>query len=242
MRILGLDIGGTKVQAVIWDGRRVLSSVRKDTPRTGKGMARLLADIAGKTRPDAVGVGVAGVVSGTRVLRSTNIPYLKNFDFRTVFGIRVPLRIDNDARCFARAEYFGVKRQGSGVRGSMMALTLGTGVGRAFENNGTVRRIRRFEDAEPWEEEYRRVRDWGDDELLAGFLSGRLAGLIRSYRPETVVIGGGVAGREKALRLFRAYFLREKLAHRVERSRLGENAAALGAAMLFRNQQTPSTE
>src|SRR3989344_5208421 len=101
--ILNIDIGGTKIRANF--GGKLQ---KWNTPRTKKEFAKILEKLP---RADAVGIGVAGVISGTRVIKSPNIRYLKNFDFREIFP-KVVLRIDNDARVFLgeRIGRFGGRR------------------------------------------------------------------------------------------------------------------------------------
>ena len=118
-------------------------------------------------RADAVGIGVAGVISGTRVIKSPNIRYLKNFDFREIFP-KVVLRIDNDARVFLgeRIGRFGGRR--------ILAFTIGTGIGRAYGEGGKVKMIKKFEYPVSWEKEYQKIRDSKDDRKLAEYLGKKL--------------------------------------------------------------------
>jgi predicted NBD/HSP70 family sugar kinase len=235
MQRIGIDIGGTKIRAILWNGRRAVRALESRTPKnlsyfTGTLVALALLVSRGKpTR--AVGIGAAGIVKGTTLVFSPNIPFIQNLDFRLLWPRSVRLRVDNDARCFARAEL--LRGAGRGVK-SLFALTIGTGVGRAYGRNGRTVNLKKFEYPEPWEEEYQRVRKRGDDRKLADFLSRQLVSLVAPFRPEVIVAGGGVMERRGFLRRLQRSFKVQGLGARVVRSRRGKNAVAIGAALLFK--------
>ena len=232
---LGIDVGGSKVRGVLWDGRRVLSSREFKTPRSMAAFGRMIRSLVAqlvrwaKEPIRGIGIGAAGVIGGTRLRVSPNIPYLKKFDF-TALHLPVPFRLDNDARAFCRAE----ARIGAG-KGSrrILACTIGTGIGRAYSDGGRVRMIKRFEYPERWEKTYQRVRDRGVTPALAAFLGEKLGGFVRRYRPDVFVLGGGVLGRPKMLGMLKAELRRRGVNATLRRGRLGPNAAAIGAALLF---------
>lgn len=232
---LGIDIGGWKIRGILWDGWRVVRAAEIPTPRTKAAFIRNVQQLMGKlagwtgTPVRGIGIAAAGRCSGTRVLSSTNIPYLRDFDFRTLRQ-RATFRVGNDAQAFARAE----ATLGAGRKARrMLALTIGTGIGRAYAERGRVRIMKQFEHAEPWEREYQRIRDRGDTRALASFLGKRLAAIARRYKPDTIVLGGGVLGRRGLTERLKAEFAAHGLTANVHRGRLGPNAAAIGAALLF---------
>lgn len=175
--ILGLDIGGTKIRAI--SGRKFLEF---DTPEDKREFIKILKKFSSAEK---VGIAVAGVVKGTKIKTSPNIKYLKNFDFKKIFPKAV-LRVDNDARFFLRERIrkFGARR--------VLAFTIGTGIGRAYAEKGKVKKIKKFEYPEKWEREYQKIRDRKDYEKLAKFLGKKFSVLIKKYKPEAVVLGGGV--------------------------------------------------
>src|SRR3989344_943023 len=121
--ILGIDIGGSKIRALSSDGK----FWEFKTPKRKKEFIEILKKFL---KADVVGIGVAGVIEGAKVKESLNIKYLKNFDFRKYFS---RVRVDNDARCFLRAEirwlsHYLVAKPPSKIFG----ITIGTGIGRAF--------------------------------------------------------------------------------------------------------------
>lgn len=230
--IIGIDIGGSKIRGVVWDGRRVRRALVIQTPRTAAAVRRALATIAlvlnrGR-RIDRIGVGSAGVIKGGAIAWSPNISCLKRFKVAAALrGYRV--RLDNDARAFARVEY----AKGA-ARGAKRALffTFGTGVGRAYGEGGEVRKVKRFEYPERWEREYQKIRG---SAAVARYLAAHVAPIMERYRPAVVVLGGKVgewgAFRTRFRRALRARGFRG----RIVKSRHGAFAGAIGAALLFKD-------
>jgi glucokinase len=144
-RVIGVDLGGTKILAGALDGDgRVLERHEVKTP-TGS-QEELLEGIAGAIEPlvgdgiDALGCGVPSVLDRRTgvVLGSINIP-LRDVALADVLGSRfdVPAAVDNDANLAALAEW----KLGAG-RGheSLVMLTLGTGVGGGIVLDGALYR------------------------------------------------------------------------------------------------------
>ncbi|KKU16227.1 MAG: hypothetical protein UX24_C0016G0007 [Candidatus Giovannonibacteria bacterium GW2011_GWB1_45_9b] len=212
--ILGIDIGGSKIRFLYGGKFKEFS-----TPKTKRGFIDLIKKFP---RADKVGISVAGVVNGTRVKISPNIKYLKNFDFRKIFK---RVKVDNDARCFLRAEirwlsHYLVAKPPSKIFG----ITIGTGIGRAFSG----KKIKSFEYPERWEKEYQKIRDSKDDQKLARYLGVRLNLIIKKYRSNSVILGGGVLGRKGFFEM-----LKKRLSVEAIKARFGIRAGAIGAAMLW---------
>lgn len=234
MAIIGIDIGGTKIRGVLWDSERVLRAREFPTPTSQREFKIRLVELSSwLVRPNSIqgiGIGAAGIVEGKKLLVSPNLPCIRHFDFRSLWPRSIRLRVDNDARCFARAEFL----RGAGVGAKkMFALTLGTGVGRAWGKNSKIVKLKGFESPEPWEKEYQTARDTDDDRRLASFLASKLASLIEPFEPEVIVIGGGVLERRNFLRRLRAALDSWGFIGKVRHSRLSRNAVAVGAALLF---------
>src|SRR3990172_2092763 len=137
MLFIGVDIGGTKIRGVLWNGRKVVRAHEFPTPKNKKdfkeGLATLIAHLSGENPVRAIGIGAAGIVEKTTLVSSPNISYIKNFAFRPLRPRSIRLRVDNDARCFARAEL--LSGAGRGAK-SLFALTIGTGIGRGGGTGG----------------------------------------------------------------------------------------------------------
>jgi predicted NBD/HSP70 family sugar kinase len=233
MQTIGLDIGGSKIRAVLWNGKRVIRAREFPTPTKEKDFRKtlltLIASLARQETVRGIGIGAAGIVEKTTLISSPNIPYIKRLDFRDLWPRPMPLRVDNDARCFARAEF--VREVGRGAK-SLFGLTIGTGVGRAYGKNRKIIRIKKLEYPERWETRYQTIRDRGDYSGLAEFLAENLSPLIRPLKPEVIAIGGGVLERRGFLRRLRREFKARGLPEGIHRTRLTKNAVAIGAALL----------
>jgi glucokinase len=158
--VVGIDVGGTKVLGALVRVRHEAPPEVEHTlllPSDAQGadvvghivsVARSLVSHAGQEAPAAVGAGLAGLV-GTdgRVRRSPNAPGLEGADVagRLRSATAVPVVIDNDANCVARA---AVALRRPAVR-HLVAVTLGTGIGGALVVDGDLVRGARGFAGEP---------------------------------------------------------------------------------------------
>lgn len=229
---IGIDIGGTKTKAVLWNKKKISKSKRILTPDTSKELKKVLQDIVQELSPKRedflIGIGVAGTVKKTTLLSASNISKIKNFNFRNVFLKNIPLLVDNDARCFLKGELIlsSFKKAKS-----ILGLTIGTGIGRAYAKNGIVQRIKRFEDQEQWEKEYQGIRDKKNYVLLAQFLGQKLLPLLKKYNPEIIIIGGGLVRNKEFFNNLCQELKKQGIKSRIRHSKLGENAVSLGSVL-----------
>lgn len=144
-RLIGVDVGGTKVSIAVLEGTTLSEPVLHPT-ETGSAEALIeqLAqglEEAGVREADAVGVGIPSVVDfATGTARSSvNIP-LQGVPLRRILTERfaTPVFVDNDATVAALAEAFDDDLQP--VAGSLVMLTVGTGVGGGIVLGGRVHR------------------------------------------------------------------------------------------------------
>ena len=226
----GIDIGGTKIRWVVFSRGAVRHSGTLATPRTRAAFQqtlRTLARRAGRHGCRRIGVCIAGTVRGTKFLYGANIPSVRNFDFRDVFPQPFRVRVDHDARCFARTEaVLGVARGAV----SACAFIMGTGVGRAFVRNGMPVALRRFEYSERWEAEYQRYASRSARQL-AEFLAPHLARIVTEFKPAIVVLGGGTMRKPQFFSLLRKSIRHAGARCPVLRSRFRQNGPALGAVL-----------
>src|SRR5918999_225462 len=135
----GLDLGGTKIQAVVLDGRRsVVAQARQPTPRKGgpddivdalaATMAEACAEAGVETR-ELTGVGVGspgvidsrrGVVTGARNLPGKGAPIQMTAGLGKLVG--APAYVENDVTVGVTAEHaLGAARCTCGRRGCLEA-------------------------------------------------------------------------------------------------------------------------
>ena len=135
MRI-GIDLGGTKIEALALgdDGREIFRH-RVPTPSgdyaaTLKAIADLVTSIESKFgRKGTVGIGTPGAISPrTGLIKNSNSVVLngRSLDRDLSAALSRPLRIENDANCFALSEAVDGAARGASV---VFGVILGTGVG-----------------------------------------------------------------------------------------------------------------
>ena len=133
-RVIGVDLGGTKILAGIVDRAGAVGR-RRETPTPTASQAELLAALEAAVAElledgvGAVGLGIPSTIDqrSGRAVSSVNIP-LADLDVRAWMRDRfgLPVGIDNDANAATLAEW--AHGAGRGTR-HMVMLTLGTGVG-----------------------------------------------------------------------------------------------------------------
>lgn len=147
MYTIGIDVGGTKMSAVLFDGQRVLADDVLATPQDDfnhfmvmvEALLDSMLDKAKelKVKVFGIGMGVAGVHSSDklRVLFSPNLLIINN---KPIAGLvrekyDIPCVMENDVSSFLRAEMLlGAGKKYSNVFG----LTIGTGIGGAWWFDG----------------------------------------------------------------------------------------------------------
>jgi len=142
-RLIGVDVGGTKIAVALLDGTTLLEPVLQPTDTSSTDA--LVAQLAGAVRAAgdiaAVGVAIPSVVDWKtgRIRYSVNIP-LQDVALREVLReqLGVPVFVDNDATCAALAEAYD--DDGAIVARHLVMFTVGTGVGGGIVIDGRVYR------------------------------------------------------------------------------------------------------
>ena len=142
---LGVDFGGTKIEGALLDSRgEILVRRRAANPGDYDGAVRAVADLTARIEHEAghraqvVGVGIPGSPSpATGLVRNSNSIWLngKPFveDLKAALGR--PVRVENDANCFALSEAV----DGAAAHGRVVfGVILGTGVGGGIVVDGRV--------------------------------------------------------------------------------------------------------
>ena len=210
---IGIDVGGTGVKAAVVDlvtGELASPRLRVKTPQpatpesvieaTGGIVDQLVAD--GYVTPDMrAGAGLPGVVKAGRLVTAANIDMSwVQAPAEAMLAARLgrPVRLVNDADAAGLAEAtFGAAK---GVPGTVLLLTIGTGIGSALFIDGHLLDSTEFghvtyrgKDAETLVSGAARVRrelgwkKWGVE------FSEFLALLERWFWPDLIILGGGVS-------------------------------------------------
>ncbi|MEZ0095588.1 ROK family glucokinase [Streptacidiphilus sp. EB129] len=159
---VGVDVGGTKIAAGLVDERgAVLHRLQVPTPTDRRGIATAIDGLidqlvdqggAGRQQVQAVGVGAAGYIDETR----STVRFSPNLDWhdeplkQLVEGhCGLPAVIENDANAAAWGEFAhgavashggggGSGAQGLDRTGSMVMVTVGTGLGGGIVTDGAL--------------------------------------------------------------------------------------------------------
>ena len=145
---IGIDLGGTKIEGVALDGQgRELVRRRIDTEAAG-GPQHIIARVADlyaglvytiDDAPHTLGIGTPGAMSRkTGLLKNANTVCLNGLplDCMLAAALDHPVRIENDANCFALAEALHGAGRGYGL---VFGVILGTGCGGGIVIDGKVR-------------------------------------------------------------------------------------------------------
>ena len=136
---IGVDLGGTKIEAIALDDarevfRKRLPTPRGDYPETLFTVKRLVEE-AGE---GSVGIGIPGTLSRvTGLVKNANSTWLigrpLKEDLERILGREI--RVENDANCFALSEAVDGAGKGADV---VFGVILGTGVGGGIVVHGKV--------------------------------------------------------------------------------------------------------
>lgn len=137
---IGIDLGGTKIEALALDaaGREVIRkripSPRGDYAATISAISSLVSEVG----EGSVGIGIPGALSQvTGLVKNANSTWLigrpLKEDLEKALGR--PVRLENDANCFALSEATDGAGKGAAV---VFGVILGTGVGGGIVVNGKV--------------------------------------------------------------------------------------------------------
>jgi len=237
--VLGVDIGGTGIKAAPVDvqaGRLRTERVKLPTPRPAapEPMARVIRQLVDQfSWQGPIGITFPGVVSGGTIMTAANLDRswigvdAVNF-LGEATGQAVTVLNDADAAGVAEMR-FGA---GRGQSGTVLLMTLGTGIGSALFYNGVLIPNTEFghieihgKDAETRASERAREEGelswhkWADrvDEYL-----DKMESLLW---PELIIIGGGISRKSDK------FLPRLSLRARVVPAALQNDAGIVGAAM-----------
>jgi polyphosphate glucokinase len=206
-QVLGIDIGGTGIKGAPVDvatGKLTADRKKLDTPHPAKpdAVARVVQELVTSfawTGP--IGATFPGVVTSGTIRSAANLdPDWIGVNASELFGkvTGQPVTVINDADAAGIAEMkFGA---GVGQRGTVLLLTLGTGIGSALFIDGILVPNTEFghieirgKDAEKRASEHAREEhdlSWGK---WAGRVDEYLEHMERLLSPNLFIIGGGIS-------------------------------------------------
>jgi len=210
---IGVDVGGTGVKAAVVDvatGELASPRMRLRTPQPSTPAAVIevvgqiidsLADQGYAPEGVPAGAGLPGVVKGGRLLTAANIDKAwLEVEARQLIADRIgrPVVLVNDADAAGLAEVtFGAAR---GVKGTVLLLTIGTGIGSALFTDGHLLDSTEFghlpyrgRDAETLLSGTARERRRIGWKRWAREFNEYLALLEKWFWPDLFVLGGGLS-------------------------------------------------
>lgn len=142
MRI-GIDLGGTKIEGVLLAPDGAELRIRVPTPTRYSETLDAIADLVARLESESdrrctVGVGIPGSLSpSTGLVRNANSTWLAGHAFDVDLSARLkrPVRVTNDANCFALSEASDGAAAGADP---VFGVILGTGVGGGLVMEGRV--------------------------------------------------------------------------------------------------------
>lgn len=146
---IGVDIGGTKMSAVLLAGEKVIGEYTLATPTDdlNKFMVMLGALVdplleqvkKAKGKILGIGIGVPAALSGGKVILAPNVSCLNGVKIVELltekFENQYLVKVDNDANCFVLGEaLLGAGKKSSNVYG----MIIGTGIGGGWYNDKVI--------------------------------------------------------------------------------------------------------
>lgn len=247
---LGIDIGGTGIKAGVVDtasGKLVTDRLRLPTPKPAHpaeliaAVKELIEPFRGEGHFEAAGVGFPAVIKDGVALTATNISDKWLFaDVANAMSEAVgqEVAVLNDADAAGLAEMrFGA---GAGINGTVLVVTLGTGIGTSLFHDGHLvpnMELGRVEvrGKPAWERVPNSVREkkglsW---EAWAADVQTFLQEIDVIAWPELIILGGGVSA--EAHRFLTAITVRPP----VMPARLRNHAGIIGAAVFAVGEGQP---
>jgi fructokinase len=132
---IGIDLGGTKIEAIALDDggrerfRRRIGTPRGDYGGTIESLRGLVAAAEQQVGASTVGIGIPGAISpATGLIKNANSTWLNGRPLAEdlVAALKRPVRLANDANCFALSE--AVDGAAAGCR-TVFGVIVGTGTG-----------------------------------------------------------------------------------------------------------------
>ena len=237
--VLGIDIGGTGIKAApvdVAEGRLLADRLKLPTPRPAApdAMAPIVRQLVDHFQWDGqVGITFPGVVAAGTIRSAANLdPGWIGIDAHEFLGAATgrTVTVLNDADAAGIAEMrFGA---GRGQPGTVLLLTLGTGIGSALFYNGVLVPNTEFghieihgKDAEERASERAREEQdlsWGK---WASHVDTYLDKMEALLSPDLIIIGGGISRKSGK------FLPRLTLRARVVPASLQNEAGIVGAAM-----------
>ncbi|MBX4191777.1 MAG: ROK family protein [Candidatus Doudnabacteria bacterium] len=200
-KILGIDVGGTKIaSAFVESGVELKNLSIESTSQID--LVRQLRELIKKQKNfDAIGLAMPGqVLADGTVVRLPNVPHFQTTNLKTMLSqeFNVPVSVVNDAKAFAFAEAkVGQAQNNANVAG----VILGTGIGVGFVINqkiyfgkdgisGEFEHVRLL-DGQLFRELRHAAGRFSSAKEAEVYLETLLDMVVLSFNPDIIILGGG---------------------------------------------------
>ena len=247
MEVLGIDIGGSGIKGNIVDTstgtllyeRFKILTPKPSTPEAVSGVIREIVhhfNWEGK----GIGIGFPAIIKNGQCLSASNIDKSwLNFPIEQFFAdeLNAPVLVINDADAAGRAEIqFGI---GKGEMGTVILLTLGTGIGSALFYNGNLipntelgHLLYKESIFEHYASSGAKKKKGLSMQAWARELKRYLLHINHLFSPELIILGGGIS---RKFDKFSPYL--DKVPTRIIPANFQNSAGILGAAIAFTKRQ-----
>ena len=238
--VLGIDVGGTGIKGALVDlkkGELISEKIRIPTPEGGKpkDIIRVISDLVKtfewKSKP--IGIGFPAIMKNGVALSASNIHddwIGYNVKEQIEKKTKCPVAVINDADAAGLAELKYGKAGNS--KGTVLLLTLGTGIGSALFTNGVLVPNTEFGHlifeggiAEQYASNAARKRDEMSWEEYGKALNKYLKHIDFIFSPDLILLGGGIS---KRIHLYEEFLSKDL---NVQAAKNFNNAGILGAAL-----------
>jgi glucokinase len=206
IKLIGIDLGGTKVNIGLVQGEKILQKKYAKLPLNQKNewelinlIIDLIKEIVSNNKVSGIGIGVPSILDREKgiIHEVQNIPKWKEVPLADIlikeFGI--PVFLDNDANCFALGEYqYGLGKKGCK---NMVGVTIGTGMGAGIITNGHL-----MSDANGGAGEFGMIPY--KDGVFEDYCSGKFFKQFYNFNGEEIM-NLAEQGNEKALEAFEQF-------------------------------------
>jgi glucokinase len=140
---IGLDVGGTKMEGIVFSKGKIITSLKEPTKKTPKEfiaqIEKVISILLQDRKIKGIGICFPGSVDRNKgkINSMPSLPLIRNFDIVKTLEkkFKIPVIIENDGNCMAWGEYlWGLGKNTK----NFVAMTLGTGVGGGFVFDGKL--------------------------------------------------------------------------------------------------------
>lgn len=244
MQALGIDIGGSGIKGAPVDtktGKLLSERIRIKTPKGAKPqpVAEVVAEIVHSFKWNGlIGVGFPAPIKHGVAMMAANVSKKwvgLNADELLTSATGCPCKVGNDADVAGLAEMaFGA---GKGEMGTVIMITLGTGIGSAIYYDGLLLPNTEFghlqmngDDAEHRASDAARQRDDLSWKKYAKRLNAYLNEMEKLFWPDLFIVGGGISKEHEK------FLPHLKLQTRIVPAQFLNEAGIVGAALFAREK------